>query len=426
MEITELYKLFLEADGICTDTRKIVPGTLFFALKGANFNGNAFAQKAIEEGCVAAIVDEEDKAGDKIFYVKDVLKALQDIALHHRRQFDIPVLGITGSNGKTTTKELIGAVLEKKYNLLITEGNLNNHLGVPFTLLRLTGDHEMAIIEMGANKPGDIKELAEIAEPDFGVITNIGAAHIEGFGSIQGVINTKTELYRNIEERAGVLFVNQDDEILTSNLPEGIKTVSYSSKSESGIIGKVENLTPFLEFSWKVGDGISRRVASNLVGSYNLYNFLTAICIGDYFDVDHDEISKALAEYIPSNNRSQVQKTERNTLVVDCYNANPTSMKAALENFEGIHHENKWLILGSMRELGHIEKEEHQKVATYLLSSDVNYFLVGEEFKGMAENNWFSTTQDLIASGQLSQLNNGLVLLKASRGIGLEKLIPEL
>ena len=326
MKIEELYQLFLSAEGICTDTRNIVPGSIFFALKGANFNGNEYASKAIVEGCVAAIIDEEEYSGENIYCVNDVLTALQELALFHRRKFDIPIIGITGSNGKTTTKELIGAVLEKKYNLLYTLGNLNNHLGVPFTLLRLNKSHEMAIIEMGANKPGDIKELSEIAEPTHGIITNIGAAHIEGFGSIDGVIKTKTELYRNIAENSGELFYNADDTVLIENLPRGIKTTTYSINASSVIQGKVSSLNPYLNFEWSKKGLDIQKVESQLVGAYNLPNFLAAICIGDYFGVPTDLINTALSEYAPSNNRSQITKTDKNTLVVDCYNANATSI----------------------------------------------------------------------------------------------------
>lgn len=423
MTIEKLHQLFLDSDGICTDSRQIKPNTIFFGLKGANFNGNEFASKAIEEGCLYAVVDEKEYAlNDRIIFVEDVLKTLQDLATYHRRQFNIPVLGITGSNGKTTTKELIGAVLSKKYNLLITEGNLNNHLGVPFTLLRMNTKHEFAVIEMGANKPGDINELAEIAEPDFGIITNIGAAHIEGFGSIEGVIKTKTELYRWIESVNGKIFINAEDKTLNNNLPN-VKSFTYGV-NDGDIQGKLENLTPFVALSWTDGQFQSKVIETNLVGKYNFTNFLAAIAIGSYFKVDPQDICNALSEYVPSNNRSQVQKTERNTLIVDCYNANPTSMTAAIESFDEVDHAQKLAILGDMLELGNISDEEHQKIADLLKEKGINAVLVGKEFKKVnSQFPHFDNYQDLIDSGNL-QIEDHLILLKGSRGIKLENLIP--
>ena len=301
MTIKELHNLFLESKGICTDTRKIESGTIFFALKGANFNGNEFAAKALEEGCLYAVIDEPQGDHDKLILVEDVLKCLQELSNYHRKQFNIPVIGITGSNGKTTTKELMGAVLDKKYNVLMTEGNLNNHLGVPFTLLKLNANHEIAIIEMGANKPGDIQELAEIAEPDYGIITNVGAAHIEGFGSIEGVLETKTGMYRWIEQADGRLFYNAEDEMLKSRLP-AVERFSYGVE-KGDLKGTLIGLDPFVKFKWNTENYESPDIKTNLVGKYNFLNFLLAASVGYQFEVSPEDINAALSEYVPSNNR---------------------------------------------------------------------------------------------------------------------------
>lgn len=427
MNIEQLHSLFLSANGISTDTRKLIPDSIFFALKGDNFNGNKFAADALKGGCSFAVIDEKEYAtSDQCILVDDVLKSLQNLANFHRKQFNIPVIGITGSNGKTTTKELIGSILSTTYNTLITEGNLNNHLGVPLTLLRMNMDHEIAIIEMGASKPGDIKELSEIAEPTHGIITNIGAAHIEGFGSLQGVVKTKTELYRFVQSTGGILFCNTEDETLNSNLPSDI-TVIYYGKNSGSVTGNITSLTPFVNFVWSENNQSYPEIKSNLVGAYNLDNFLSAICIGRFFNVSAESISQALTSYSPSNKRSQVEKTERNTLIVDCYNANATSMRAALENFVAIPHQNKLAILGDMLELGPISIEEHQKIADYVSDKKMEVILVGDEFgKINSEFQKFKTSDDLLKSEKLKSINNHLVLIKGSRGIKLETVIPEL
>ncbi|MBK9190856.1 MAG: UDP-N-acetylmuramoyl-tripeptide--D-alanyl-D-alanine ligase [Crocinitomicaceae bacterium] len=427
MNTEQLHRLFLTSEGISTDTRKVIPGSIFFALKGDNFNGNKFAADALKGGCSYAVVDEKEYVvSDKFILVEDVLKSLQSLANHHRKQFKIPVIGITGSNGKTTTKELIGAVLSTTYNTLITEGNLNNHLGVPLTLLRLNIDHEIAIIEMGANKPGDIKELAEIAEPSHGIITNIGAAHIEGFGSLLGVVKTKTELYRFIQSAGGILFCNSEDETLNSNLPDGTSVIYYGKNSGS-VTGKITSLTPFVNFLWSENDLTHPEISSKLVGAYNFDNFLAAICIGRFFNVSAENINEALSAYTPANKRSQVEKTERNTLIVDCYNANATSMKAALENFIAIPHENKLAVLGDMLELGPISKVEHQKIVDYLSDKKTEVILVGQEFENTnTAFQKFKTSDELLKSGQLNSVNNHLILIKGSRGIKLESVITSL
>lgn len=427
MKIEDLHKLFTESEGISTDTRKLGKNTLFFALKGDNFNGNQFAENAIEEGCTWAIVDEEEFAiHDKAILVDSVLKTLQDLATFHRRQFDIPVLGITGSNGKTTTKELIGAVLSQKYNLLMTQGNLNNHLGVPFTLLRLTKEHDFAVIEMGANKPGDIKELVDIAEPTHGLITNIGAAHIEGFGSLQGVINTKTEMYEFLDRSNGVVFYNAEDEILAQHLPDVNEIISYGG-SLGEIQGEIVKLDPFVHFKWRSKDFESNIIDSKLVGKYNFTNFLCAAAIGYYFGVEHEKIGVAISNYTPSNNRSQVQKTKKNTLIVDCYNANPTSMMAALESFVEMADVSKIAILGDMLELGDISQEEHQNIADFLVENKIQTFLVGAEMlKVNTQLARFTSAEELLKSQLLESISDSVILLKGSRGIKLETLIAHL
>ncbi|MDA7804006.1 UDP-N-acetylmuramoyl-tripeptide--D-alanyl-D-alanine ligase [Crocinitomix sp.] len=427
MKLANIYQLFLESDGITTDTRNLKKNALFFALKGANFNGNEFALQAIEAGCAFAIVDEEiDTDNTKIIKVDNVLNTLQQLANHHRNQFDIPVIGITGSNGKTTSKELAAAVLKKKYNVLMTEGNLNNHLGVPFTLLRLNGDHEIAIIEMGANKPGDIAELVAIAEPNFGMITNIGAAHIEGFGSLKGVIQTKKELYDYVGEHEGHIFFNEDDPVLTEILPSNTSLFGFGEKT--GIVqGKLIAQSPLVEFMWSNISYKSPILDTQLVGKYNFTNFLAAISVGVYFEVAYDDINEAICEYTPSNNRSQITKTDKNTIIVDCYNANATSMKAALESFDAFENDKKLAILGDMLELGDISKEEHEKVIEFLQAHNLDAILVGNEMSKCQSNfPTFETWQELVDANLLNDRNGEMILLKGSRGIKLESLIPYL
>ncbi len=424
MIIEDLYKLFTKSTGVCTDTRNIIDNSLFFALKGENFNGNKFALKAIEGGANYAIIDEEEfKISDQYILVENVLETLQQLANFHRKQFNIPVLGITGSNGKTTSKELIGAVIQKKYKLLMTKGNLNNHIGVPLTLLQITDEHRFAIIEMGANKLKDIQELAAIAEPTHGLITNIGAAHLEGFGSLLGVINTKKELYENISASNGVLFYNNEDETLKNVLPRNTENISYGTK-EGFVTGELKALTPYVQFRWNFKSSYSSPIINTkLVGKYNFTNFTAAACIWKYFKVDNDKICKALENYKPTNNRSQVQEIDSNTFIVDCYNANPTSMLAALESFVEITHENKIAVLGDMLELGDYSNEEHQKIINYLTQHNINTYLVGNEFiKANSNFKTYKSVEELKKQENLS-FKNHLILLKGSRGIKLEKVL---
>ncbi len=429
MEIKQLYKIFLSCQQkISTDTRKIEEGSLFFALKGANFNGNTFTQKALELGAAFSIIDEaEYVSSDKCILVDDVLHTLQQLANYHRNQFSIPVFGITGSNGKTTSKELVGAVLSTQFEVLVTEGNLNNHIGVPLTLFKLKPNHQIAIIEMGANKPGDIAELSAIAQPNFGVITNIGKAHIEGFGSLEGVEKTKKELYQSIFQSKGTLFINADDELLMRSLPS-VDLVTYGNTGN--ISGKVVDMNPFLVFKWKnvAANYESNNVPTQLVGDYNLPNFLLAITIGTYFKIPNETISWALEKYTPSNNRSQITKTEHNTLIVDCYNANVSSMELSIKNFANMKVKNGWAILGNMLELGDISKQEHQNIVDLVVRLNLKAHFVGSEFlKVTIPTNYqvFDQTTDLMTYLKQHPITDATVLLKGSRGTKLETLIQE-
>ena len=362
MKLSALYQIFLDCQLVTTDSRNCPEGSLFIALKGESFNGNAFAGKALETGCAYAVIDESEYAieGDQRYIlVDDCLQTLQQLANYHRRQLGTRVIGITGTNGKTTTKELISAVLSQSHNILYTLGNLNNHIGVPSTLLRLKAEHDLAVIEMGANHPGEIKFLSEIVEPDCGIITNVGKAHLEGFGSFEGVIKTKGELYDFLRKKEGsTVFIHHDNAYLM-NIAEGLNLIPYGTEDDLYVNGRITGNSPYLTFEWKAGkDGKSYQVQTQLIGEYNFPNALAAITIGRFFGVEDAKINEALAGYTPQNNRSQLKKTDDNTLIIDAYNANPTSMQASLANFHNMKVENKMLILGDMRELGKDGPEE--------------------------------------------------------------------
>ena len=378
MEIHQLYEIFRQHPVVTTDSRDCPEGSLFFALKGDTFNGNAYAQAALDSGCAYAVVDEAAYATDpRVILVDDVLHTLQQLANYHRRQLGTPIVGVTGTNGKTTTKELISTVLSKKYNTHFTKGNFNNHIGVPKTLLQLTPAHEMAVIEMGANHPGEIKTLVDIVEPDYGIITNVGKAHLLGFGSFEGVIKTKGELYDYLREHGGKIFLNNDNPYL-KGISCGLESITYGQHDAENLSVKGELLdcSPFLHFKWNDHD-----VQTHLIGAYNIDNALAAATIGRYFGVPDDDISQAMADYVPSNNRSQLEKTKDNTIIIDAYNANPTSMAAALQNFKLMKSDHKMCILGNMGELGDVSAEEHQKIVDMLQEmSFEKVWLVGEEF----------------------------------------------
>jgi len=432
-ELQAIYHAYLQSgQKICTDTRKIEKGALFFALRGPNFNANELAQKAIDEGCSFAIIDDVNFTNvANTILVNDVLKTLQDLANHHRRQLTIPVLGITGSNGKTTSKELINAVLAKKFKTLATQGNLNNHIGVPLTLLSITKEHEFAIVEMGANHQGEINMLCEIAEPDYGVITNIGKAHLEGFGGIEGVKKGKSEMYRYIAKKNGKIFLHGDDDVLQELAKENDK-ITYGTKKLYDVVGKLKQEDEKVQFAWKTRYNASELqaapfVSTQIVGVYNYYNLLCAACIGNFFKVDENLINEALSEYEPSNNRSQLHKTQRNTLILDYYNANPTSMRAAIENFAQLQLPNKYLILGDMLELGDESIQEHMAIVDLLKEKNLNdYSLVGPIFKGITSANSYLDSNEAKAHLNNLNLNGKTILIKGSRGIKLEIVLESL
>ena len=432
MDITTLYKIYLECTSVTTDSRNCPEGSLFIALKGDSFNGNAFAAKALESGSAYAVVDEPEyaPAGDSHYILVDnCLHTLQQLANYHRRQLDTRLIGITGTNGKTTTKELMAAVLLQKYNILYTLGNLNNHIGVPLTLLRLKPEHELGIIEMGASHPGDIKELVDIAEPNYGIITNVGKAHLEGFGSFEGVIKTKGELYDYLRERKNsTVFIHNDNAYL-KEIAVGLNQISYGSEYGLYISGHVTGNSPYLTFEWKAGiDDEHHEVKTQLIGEYNFPNALAAITIGRFFDVEPGKIDIALAEYAPQNNRSQLKQTADNTLIIDAYNANPTSMQASISNFRNMEVENKMLILGDMRELGKDSPEEHQKIADFLTECGFkDVMLVGDQFAAAKHN--FPTYPDapaVIEVLQKSKPHGKTILIKGSNGIKLSTVIDYL
>lgn len=426
--IDTLYHCFMQSQGITTDTRRCEPGMMFFALRGDNFDGNAYAAKALELGCSYVVIDNPhyDMVEDeRILLVDDVLTALQQLARYHRRQLGTPIIGITGTNGKTTTKELVAAVLSKKYSILYTQGNLNNHIGVPLTLLSFMPEHEMAIVEMGANHPGDIKELVEIAEPDYGIITNVGLAHLQGFGSLEGVIRTKGELYDYLRTtQHHTIFLNEDNNHL-KGISQGLEAMTYGQAPTAAIHGELIACDPYLRFRWTNGDGWNE-VATQLIGSYNIDNALCAAAVGLYFGVTREDISAALAGYTPRNNRSQLTKTERNMLVVDAYNANPTSMRAALDNFARMEVPRKMAILGDMKELGEATTAAHQEVVDRLATCGIDeVWLVGEAFaKTEHVQRTFVDVEAVKSALQESMPEGYCILIKGSNSMKLSSLVP--
>ena len=448
MEMKELYELFLQHPTITTDSRDVPEGSMFFALKGDTFDGNAYAISALEKGAAYAVIDEKEYAkesNDRLILVEDVLTTLQQLAKYHRVHLGTPIIGITGTNGKTTTKELISAVLKKKYNVLYTQGNFNNHIGVPKTLLQLTKEHDIAVIEMGANHPGEIKTLVEIVLPDFGIITNVGKAHLLGFGSFEGVIRTKGELYDFLRTIQGTAFINNDNPHLLG-ISNGLKLVKYGQKDAKDLLvkGELVECNPFLKFEWQTSSTLPPQlstvncqlstvncqlstVQTRLIGSYNLDNALAAACIGTFFNVPATDISAALEEYTPSNNRSQLTITQDNKLVVDAYNANPTSMRAALDNFRLIKAEHKMCILGQMGELGDVSEEEHQKVIDLL--GDCGFekvWLVGENFAKTAHPahyRLFANVEEVKAAIATEKPQGYLILIKGSNSNKLVQIV---
>ncbi len=427
MDIKSIYSLFIQCDGVSTDSRKCPKDSMFIALKGDNFDGNVFVENAIESGCKFALTSDEQRANNKtIFYVPDTLVALQQLASYHRQQMNATVIAITGTNGKTTTKELTSAVMKAKYgdDVINTEGNLNNHIGVPLTLLRIKTHHKYAIVEMGANHPGEIKTLADIALPDYGLITNVGTAHILGFGSFEGVIKTKCELYDNLKMHNGTIFVNGSNNNIFPK-SEGANRIVYGVDGSS-LNASVESADPFLKV--KFSNGYSAQ--TNLIGAYNLENVMAAACVGIHFGVDMPTIVSALENYKPSNNRSQFISTSSNKLIVDAYNANPTSMKAALDNFISLKSDSeKALILGDMLELGKDSEAEHGKIVEMIAASGIKkVMLVGQNFASVAKSGMstFKNVDELIPVLTDNKLNGCLVLIKGSNSMKLTKVVEHL
>jgi UDP-N-acetylmuramoyl-tripeptide--D-alanyl-D-alanine ligase len=433
ISIEALYEIFKRHPKVITDSRKIEPGCLFFALKGEKFNGNEFSEQALTAGAAYAIIDEiKFKTNDRQLLVDDVLTTLQELGRHHRRQFNIPVIAITGSNGKTTTKELVSHVLASHYPAHFTKGNLNNHIGVPLTLLAMPEETEVAIIEMGANHPGEIDFLCRIAEPTHGLITNVGKAHLEGFGGFEGVKKTKSELYRFLAERGGLVFINMDEPHLAS-LAQGNKLKLFYLQSDSPnpeiVPFEVKLVTeePFLEVAFLSGDGRLVHAKSRLIGKYNFNNIMTAIVVGKYFKVPAEKIKQAIEDYVPSNNRSQLITIGSNTFILDAYNANPTSMKNALEAFGKMEADRKVAVLGAMLEMGEYSEAEHKNITSLALSQKLGTLvLVGNEFRQAAESAgvlFFENTAQVREWFKLQDFTNTHFLIKGSRSIGLEKML---
>jgi len=415
MQIQELYQLYLQHPEICTDSRKIIKDSIFFSLKGEHFNGNKFAEKAVNNGCAFAIINEKEFSKNKNFIlVEDVLQTLQELAKYHREQLTIPVIAITGTNGKTTSKELISAVLSKQLNVTATKGNLNNHIGVPLTLLSIIQKDEIAIIEMGANHEGEIAFLCDLAQPTFGIITNIGKAHLEGFGSFEGVIKAKSELYNYIQKNVGTLFVNSEAELLIE-LANNISKITYGKSGD--YTGAISESTPFISVAFQYEE-----IKSKLIGDYQFYNIMLAICIGKHFGVSINNIKTAIENYTPTNNRSQIIETNNNTIILDAYNANPSSMSAMLHSFAKQNYQNKLCILGDMLELGETSLEEHQAIINLAEELKLECILIGKEFSKVNTTS-YNSTDGFAEFLNKNPIKNKTILLKGSRGIALEKLV---
>ena len=419
--IEQIYKLYSKKYLVTTDSRKIEPGSVFVALKGEHFDGNDFAYQVAEDNVAACVIaDRKDlPKHERLFIVDDSLTTLQDLAQYHRIKCNIPVIGITGTNGKTTTKELVSAVLSEKYNIIYTQGNFNNHLGVPLTLLQIKPDTEIAVVEMGANHPKEIEFLCSLAQPDYGIITNIGKAHIEGFGSFEGVVKTKNELYDYLRNKHGKIFLNNDNQIL-KNLSVNIDYVSYGKDITSNYHAKVLSSNPYLSIIW---DG--HTINTKLVGEYNFENIMAAITTGCYFNIEQELIIKAIEDYSPTNNRSQFIKTDKNEIVMDAYNANPVSMYHAIKNFRNISDDNHLLIIGDMRELGCESINEHKEILNTIKELKFNNVIfVGEEFKKVNDNFIsFTNVEELITHISKNNISGKKILIKGSHSIHLEKLV---
>lgn len=435
MKTEELYQIYLQHPIICTDTRKVTESCLFFALKGDNFDANEFASKAIESGAAYAIIDDERYlASDKYILVTDCLSALQNLSAFHRKQLTIPVIGITGTNGKTTTKELINSVLSQHCRTYATEGNLNNHIGVPLTLLSIGEDCDIAIVEMGANHQKEIEFLCTLAQPGYGLITNVGKAHLEGFGGVEGVKKAKGELYEYLAQTGGTVFINSDNPILVDmSRDRGVQNfVGYGKGATNFVSGGLTEVSPFLQVEWQLKgqeDEAIFTAESNLPGTYNFENILAAICVGSFFKLSPSQINQGIKSYQPVNNRSQILKTEKNTIICDYYNANPSSMTVALDNIQTVPAQNKIIILGDMFELGVDSPIEHRLILEKAMeiSADRRIF-IGEEFFKLKNDSaeFFKTTSQAFEALIKDRPAGSTILLKGSRGMKLESLISNL
>ncbi|MEO7802034.1 MAG: UDP-N-acetylmuramoyl-tripeptide--D-alanyl-D-alanine ligase [Ginsengibacter sp.] len=427
MTIAELYTIFCEYPTVKTDTRQIEKDDIFFALKGPNFNGNAFIDQALEEGAAYVVTDEaEENLDNHIIKFDDVLIALQQLARHHRSQFNIPVLAITGSNGKTTTKELIHAVLSSTYNTYTTKGNFNNHIGIPLTLLSIKKDAEIAVVEMGANNPGEIASYCKYVNPTHGLITNFGKAHLEGFGSLEGVRNAKSELFNYLLIHDGTAFINTDDPYLIQKAA-GIKSIITYGSQHADITGKAAGSTSELQIDAS-GRVDLKNIRLQLVGDYNLPNVLAAVAVGNYFKITPENIKTALQNYQPSNSRSQLLKQGSNTIILDAYNANPSSMQAAITNFAKMPGDQKILMLGGMMELGIDSALEHRQLVDLINSHQwQKVLLVGKQFKGLADQHlYFDKVEEARTWLAANPVLNATILIKGSRSMQMEKMIDKL
>ena len=422
--IEKIYSHFLESRKISTDTRKIEKDSIFFALKGPNFNANEFAEEALGKGASMVVIDEEKyKKDDRFILVENVLETLQNLARHHRDQLKIPIIGLTGSNGKTTTKELINAVLSKSYHVLATKGNLNNHIGVPLTILSITGQHEIAIIEMGANHVGEIQQLCSIAKPTHGLITNIGKAHLEGFGGYEGVIRAKSELYDHLIRTSGIVWINSKNEVLSNMAKRFPNPLFYPQKGDYYHCEFID-ASPFVELKAENEEVIK----TNIIGKYNFENIAVALCIGKFFNVTEKQANQAIADYVPQNNRSQIVKKGSNTIILDAYNANPSSMASALENLAQMNADHKVAILGDMKELGPESVAEHEKLGADLSGKHLtDVYLCGDLIqaaqKHIPQAKYFKTNADLVEALKGHHFDHHVILIKASRSLGLEDIV---
>lgn len=428
--IESLYQRYLSHPIVCTDTRNIVNGCLFFALKGDKFNANSFAAQAIEQGASYAIIDDKSyQINDRYILVTDVLTTLQELARYHRNQINIPVIGLTGSNGKTTTKELINAILSQKYNTFATKGNLNNHIGVPLSILSITSKTELAVIEMGANHQKEIELLCSIAQPTHGLITNIGMAHLDGFGGFEGVKKGKAELFDYLKKHQGITFVNRNSVYIMEMTAKAElqNVIYYGTERTNTISGELIKSDPFIELAWSTGLA-TFNTEVHLTGTYNFENILAAICIGQFFEVSPDDINAGLSQYQPNNNRSQITKTASNTIICDFYNANPSSMAAALTNIESLKSDHKTVIIGDMFELGDEALEQHQIIVDQSEKLHINTLIfIGKHFqetKQIQKAHFFTTTTEAKEFISKHPIKDSLVLLKGSRGMALEQLLP--